>query len=60
MKFQSHRISFDGGSPPIKGFALTRGGFTPFMLVPLSPYLLVVQCCAIAQNLRKGHVSMSR
>ena len=54
MKFESHRISFDGGSPLITEFPLTRRGFYPFMLV--SFYLLVVQCCVIAQNLQKGHV----
>ena len=57
MKFESHWISFDGGSLPIKRFSLKRGGFTPFMLV--SPYLLVIQCCVIAQILRKGHVYKS-
>ena len=52
MKFQSHQISFDGGSLPIKGFSLTRRGFTLFMLV--SPYLLVIQWCAIAKICAKA------
>ena len=29
MKFESHRISFDGGSLPITGFSLMRDGFYP-------------------------------
>ena len=57
VKFENHRISFDDSSPPIKGFSLTRAGFTLFMLE--SAYLLVVQCCVIVQNFRKGHVCMS-
>ena len=52
MKFESYRMLFDGGSPPIKEFSLTRRGFVPFMLA--FRYLLVVQCCVIAQNLCKG------
>ena len=53
-KFESRRILFDSRSPPIKGYARR---FSPFMIV--SPYLWVVQSCAIAQNLRKGYVYMS-
>ena len=29
LKFESHRISFDGGSPPIKRFSVTREGSYP-------------------------------
>ena len=57
MKFEIHRILLDGGSPPIKGFLLTRWGFTLFMLV--SPCLLAVQGCVIVQNLGKSHVYIS-
>ena len=57
VKFESHRISFDGGSPQLRGFRLRAIDFTTFMLV--YPYRLVVQCCVTAQNLRKDHVYKS-
>ena len=39
VKFKSHRISFDVGLRPSKGFSRTRGGVYP--LYTLSPYTLV-------------------
>ena len=59
MKFESHRL-FDSGLLPVKGSSLTRGGFYPFFAcISSSIELLVVQCCVVAQNLRKGYVYMS-
>ena len=29
VKFETHRVSFDGGSPPIKRFSVTHEGFYP-------------------------------
>ena len=57
VKFESHRISFVGGSAPIQGFSLMRRAFYP--LYTCISYLSVVQCCVIAQHLREGHVYMS-
>ena len=43
--------------PQLRNFWLFAGVVTPFVLV--SPYLLEVKCCGIAQNLRRDHVYTS-
>ena len=56
VKFETHRILFDGCFPQLRGFRFRAGGFHFLYDASISlSNLLMGQCCVIVQNLRKGH-----